>query len=133
MYLEKIDSPSDIKKLKLEQLQPLADEVRAAVLNKISKAGGHSGPNLGVVELTVALHYVFDSPKDKIVYDVSHQSYPHKILTGRKKAFLEEEHFNDVIGYTDPKESEHDFFTIGHTSTSISLALGLAKGREMII
>ena len=76
MYLEKIDSPSDIKKLKLEQLQPLADEVRAAVLNKISKAGGHSGPNLGVVELTVALHYVFDSPKDKIVYDVSHQSYP---------------------------------------------------------
>ncbi len=131
MYLEKIDSPSDIKKLKLEQLQPLADEVRAAVLNKISKAGGHSGPNLGVVELTVALHYVFDSPKDKIVYDVSHQSYPHKILTGRKKAFLEEEHFNDVIGYTDPKESEHDFFTIGHTSTSISLALGLAKGRDV--
>ncbi len=131
MYLEKINSPEDIKKLKKEQLQTLADETRAALLNKISNVGGHNGPNLGVVELTVAMHYVFNSPKDKIVYDVSHQSYPHKILTGRKEAFLDPNHFGDVTGYTNPLESEHDFFTIGHTSTSVSLALGLAKGRDL--
>lgn len=131
MYLETINEPKDIKKLSLEQLVSLANETRDALINKISKAGGHNGPNLGVVELTVAMHYVFDSPKDKFVFDVSHQSYPHKILTGRKEAFLDEEHFHDVTGYTNPKESEHDFFTIGHTSTSISLALGLAKGRDL--
>lgn len=131
MYLETINEPKDIKKLSLEQLVSLANETRDALINKISKAGGHNGPNLGVVEMTVALHYVFDSPKDKFVFDVSHQSYPHKILTGRKEAFLDEEHFHDVTGYTNPKESEHDFFTIGHTSTSISLALGLAKGRDL--
>ena len=131
MYLEKINSPADIKKLEVSQLRTLSDETRAALINKISKAGGHQGPNLGVVELTVAFHYVFDSPKDKIVFDVSHQCYPHKILTGRKEAFLDEAHFGDVTGYTNPKESEHDMFIVGHTSTSVSLALGLAKGRDL--
>lgn len=131
MYLERINSPEDIKKLKVEELQLLADETRKAVINKISKVGGHNGPNLGMVEMTVAMHYVFNSPKDKIVFDVSHQCYPHKILTGRKEAYINEEHFSDVTGYTNPLESEHDLFTIGHTSTSISLALGLAKGRDV--
>ena len=131
MYLEKINGPSDIKKLEVSQLKTLADETRAALINKISKAGGHQGPNLGVVELTVALHYVFDSPKDKIVFDVSHQCYPHKILTGRKESFLDDAHFHDVTGYTNPNESEHDMFIVGHTSTSVSLALGLAKGRDL--
>ena len=131
MYLEHINSPADIKKLEVSQLKTLSDETRAALINKISKAGGHQGPNLGVVELTVAFHYVFDSPKDKIVFDVSHQCYPHKILTGRKEAFLDEAHFGDVTGYTNPNESEHDMFIVGHTSTSVSLALGLAKGRDL--
>jgi len=131
MYLENISGPEDIKKLSLEQLQILAIETRQALINKISNAGGHSGPNLGMVEMTVALHYVFDSPKDKIVFDVSHQCYPHKILTGRKEAFLDKAHFHDVTGYTNPLESEHDLFTVGHTSTSISLALGLAKARDL--
>lgn len=131
MFLEKINAPMDIKKLKIEELKVLADETRAALINKISNAGGHSGPNLGMVEMSVAMHYVFDSPKDKFVFDVSHQSYPHKILTGRKEAFTDEAHFADVTGYTNPLESEHDFFTVGHTSTSVSLALGLAKGRDL--
>lgn len=131
MYLEKINEPNDIKKLKIDELPVLATEVRNAVINKISKAGGHKGPNLGMVEMTIALHYVFNSPIDKIVFDVSHQCYPHKILTGRKEAFLNEEHFHDVTGYTNPSESEHDIFKIGHTSTSISLALGLAKARDL--
>lgn len=131
MFLEKINSPMDIKKLKIEELKVLADETRAALINKISNAGGHSGPNLGMVEMSVAMHYVFDSPKDKFVFDVSHQSYPHKILTGRKEAFTDAAHFADVTGYTNPLESEHDFFTVGHTSTSVSLALGLAKGRDL--
>lgn len=131
MYLENINGPEGIKKLKVEELKVLADETRAALINKISQAGGHNGPNLGMVEMTVALHYVFNSPKDKIVFDVSHQCYPHKILTGRKEAFLDIEHFKDVTGYTNPLESKHDMFTVGHTSTSISLALGLAKGRDL--
>ncbi len=131
MYLENINGPADIKNLEVSQLRTLADETRAALINKISKAGGHQGPNLGVVELIVAFHYVFDSPKDKIVFDVSHQCYPHKILTGRKEAFLDEAHFHDVTGYTNPNESEHDMFIVGHTSTSVSLALGLAKGRDL--
>ena len=121
----------DIKKLNAEELKTLADETRTALINKISNAGGHNGPNLGMVEMTVALHYVFDSSKDKMVFDVSHQSYPHKILAGRKEAFLDSEHFGDVTGYTNPLESEHDIFTVGHTSTSVSLALGLAKGRDL--
>lgn len=131
MYLENINGPEDIKKLNVEELKVLADETRVALINKISQAGGHNGPNLGMVEMTVALHYVFSSPKDKIVFDVSHQCYPHKILTGRKEAFLDNEHFGDVTGYTNPLESKHDMFTVGHTSTSISLALGLAKGRDL--
>lgn len=131
MYLEKINGPKDIKEIPVDQLQVLADETRRALINKISKAGGHQGPNLGVVELTVAMHYVFNSPVDKIVFDVSHQCYPHKILTGRKEAYLDEKHFKDVTGYTNPAESEHDIFKIGHTSTSISLALGLAVARDL--
>lgn len=131
MYLEKINGPDDIKKLKLEELNELADETRKAVINKISNNGGHKGPNLGMVEVTVAMHYVFNSPKDKFVFDVSHQCYPHKILTGRKEAYTDSKHFGDVTGYTNPLESKHDMFTIGHTSTSISLALGLAKGRDV--
>lgn len=96
MYLEQINGPQDVKKLSVEQLNTLADEMRAALLNRLSKHGGHFGPNFGMVEATIALHYVFESPKDKIVYDVSHQSYPHKMLTGRKDAYLYEEHFEDV-------------------------------------
>lgn len=131
MYLEKVNCPNDIKKIEIDKLYILADETRQAVINRISKFGGHKGPNLGVVELTIALHYVFESPKDKFVFDVSHQCYPHKILTGRKQAFLDENHFSDVTGFTNPNESEHDLFTIGHTSTSVSLALGLAKARDL--
>ncbi len=130
MYLEKIQAPEDIKKISKDQLQTLADEVRAVLIEKLSRHGGHIGPNLGMVETTVALHYVFDSPKDKFVFDVSHQSYPHKILTGRKEAFMDPAHYDDVTGYTNPLESEHDFFTVGHTSTSVSLAMGLAVGRD---
>ena len=130
-FLDKINSPTDLKKLSVDELKVLADEVRYAVLNKVSHVGGHIGPNLGAVELTIALHYVFNSPHDKIVFDVSHQSYPHKILTGRKHAYLDAQHFKDISGFTNPKESEHDFFTIGHTSTSISLACGLAKARDL--
>lgn len=131
MYIEKINRPTDVKNLNNEQLHILADEMRQALLQKLSKHGGHFGPNLGMVEATIALHYVFNSPTDKIVYDVSHQSYPHKILTGRKDAFLYEDKYDDVSGYSNPDESDHDFFTIGHTSTSVSLACGLAKGRDL--
>ena len=108
MYLEKINGPEDLKKLKISDLKIVANETREALINKISNVGGHNGPNLGMVEITVALHYVFNSPVDKIVFDVSHQSYPHKILTGRKEAFTNQEHFKDVTGYTNPKESKHD-------------------------
>ena len=131
MYIEKINQPTDVKNLNSEQLHVLADEMRQALLQKLSKHGGHFGPNLGMVEATIALHYVFNSPTDKIVYDVSHQSYPHKMLTGRKDAFLYEDKYDDVSGYSNPDESDHDFFTIGHTSTSVSLACGLAKGRDL--
>lgn len=131
MYIEKINSPKDVKKLNGEQLITLAEEMRAALIKKLSKRGGHFGPNLGFVEATIALHYVFDSPRDKIVFDVSHQCYPHKMLTGRKDAYLYEEHYGDVTGYSNPKESEHDNFIIGHTSTSVSLACGLAKARDL--
>lgn len=131
MYIEKINQPTDVKNLNSEQLHILADEMRQALLQKLSKHGGHFGPNLGMVEATIALHYVFNSPTDKIVYDVSHQSYPHKMLTGRKDAFLYEDKYDYVSGYSNPDESDHDFFTIGHTSTSVSLACGLAKGRDL--
>ena len=108
-----------------------AEEIRSALLKKLSIHGGHFGPNFGMVEAIIAMHYVFESPKDKLVFDVSHQSYPHKILTGRKDAFLYKEHYDDVTGYTNPEESEHDWFNVGHTSTSISLASGLAKARDL--
>ena len=131
MYLETINSPADVKKLPMEQLPVLADEMRQALLLRASRHGGHFGPNFGMVEATIALHYVFDSPKDKIIFDVSHQSYPHKMLTGRKDAYLYPEHYDDVSGYSNPDESEHDFFTVGHTSTSVSLACGMAKARDL--
>lgn len=131
MYLEKINSPKDLKGMNSEELKKLADEMRTALLNKLSKTGGHIGPNLGMVEAIIAMHYVFNSPTDKFVFDVSHQSYPHKMLTGRKDAYLYEEHFHDVSGYTNPEESEHDMFNVGHTSTSVSLASGLAKARDL--
>ena len=131
MYLETINSPADVKKLPMEQLPVLAEEMRQALLLRASRHGGHFGPNFGMVEATIALHYVFDSPKDKIIFDVSHQSYPHKMLTGRKDAYLYPEHYDDVSGYSNPDESEHDFFTVGHTSTSVSLACGMAKARDL--
>lgn len=131
MYIEKINSPADVKVLSVEQMEVLATEVRQALLHKLSEHGGHIGPNLGMVEATIALHYVFNSPYDKIVYDVSHQSYTHKILTGRKEAFLNAADYDKVSGYTNPQESKHDFFTIGHTSTSVSLACGLVKARDL--
>lgn len=130
-YLDNINSPADVKKLSLKELEALAEEIRSAVLNRDSKIGGHVGPNLGIVETTIALHYVFNSPEDKIVYDVSHQSYPHKILTGRKNGFLTDEGMREISGYTNPAESEHDHFIVGHTSTSVSLACGLAKARDL--
>lgn len=131
MYIENINSPADVKKLNIMQLNVLAEEMRHALLTRASRHGGHFGPNFGMVEAIIAMHYVFDSPKDKIVFDVSHQCYPHKMLTGRKDAYLYEEHYDDVSGYTNPHESEHDFFTVGHTSTSISLACGLSKARDL--
>lgn len=131
MFLDKITSPADVKKLSVEELNGLAHEIRQALLNRLSKLGGHVGPNFGFVEATIALHYVFESSKDKFVFDVSHQSYTHKILTGRKDAYLYEDHFHDVSGYTNPEESEHDMFNIGHTSTSISLASGLSVARDL--
>ncbi len=132
MYLEKISQPSDMKKYTMEELNILAQEMRELLLKKMSIRGGHFASNFGMVETTIALHYVFDSPKDKFIFDVSHQSYCHKMLTGRKDAFLYEEHYNDVSGYTCPDESTHDLFNIGHTATSISLACGLAKIRDLI-
>lgn len=131
MYLEHISGPADIKKLSLTEMTALCGEIRTALIEKLSRHGGHCGPNFGFVEATVALHYVFDSPKDKMVFDVSHQTYPHKMLTGRAEAFLDPAHYDDVSGYSNPNESEHDHFTIGHTSTSVSLACGLAKARDL--
>ncbi len=132
MYLEKINSPADLKKLSLPEMTALAAEIREALFNRLTKIGGHFGPNFGMVETTIALHYVFNSPSDKIVFDVSHQSYIHKILTGRKAGYLDYAHFSDDSGYTNPDESKHDFFNVGHTSTSIALAAGLAKGRDVL-
>ena len=131
MYIEKINGPEDVKKLNIEEMTALAEEMRHALLKRASIHGGHFGPNFGMVEAIIALHYVFESPKDKMVFDVSHHTYPHKMLTGRKDAYLYEEHYDDVTGYSCPQESEHDHFTIGHTSTSVSLACGLAKARDL--
>ena len=120
-----------MKKLSVEQMTVLGSEIRKALMEKVSRHGGHFGPNLGFVEATIALHYVFNSPHDKIVFDVSHQSYPHKMLTGRKEAFLNPADYDEVSGYTEPGESPHDHFIVGHTSTSVSLAGGLAKARDL--
>lgn len=132
MDINNIHSSADIKSLGPDELTDVCAQIRTALLTKLSRNGGHVGPNLGMVEMSVALHYVFDLPKDKIVYDVSHQSYVHKMLTGRMEAFTDPAHYNDVTGYTNPKESATDLFTIGHTSTGVSLAGGLVKARELI-
>ncbi len=131
MLIETVNAPEDLRKMSREQLVELAGEIREGLMNRLSKKGGHFGPNFGFVEATIALHYVFHSPVDKIVFDVSHQSYVHKMLTGRRQAYFEDDHFGDISGYTNPAESEHDFFNVGHTSTSVSLACGLAKGRDL--
>ena len=133
MYIEKIQSPADLKGMDMATLKAVADETREAVLNRVSKHGGHVGPNLGFVEATVALHYVFDAPKDKLVFDVSHQSYPHKVLTGRVAGFLGNvDEMNAISGYSSPAECpEYDNFEVGHTSTSVSLATGLQKARDI--
>lgn len=129
--LEHINSPADLKRLSPEQLPALAGEIRQVLIDRITITGGHMGSNLGMVEATIALHYVFDSPKDKFVFDVSHQCYTHKLLTGRKDGFVDPAHFYDYSGYTNPQESEHDHFLVGHTATSVSLATGLAKARDL--
>ncbi len=129
--LKTITGPGDLKKLSLNEMKQLAEEIRQALMNRLSKHGGHFGPNFGMVEATIALHYVFDSPRDKFVFDVSHQTYPHKMLTGRALSYIDDAHFDDISGYTNPEESEHDHFNVGHTSTSVSLAAGLARGRDL--
>ena len=131
MYLETIKSSADIKGYTAEQRRMLAQEMRDALLKRASIHGGHFGPDFGIIEAIIALHTVFDSPTDKIVYDVSHQCYPHKMLTGRVEAYIDEDKYDEVSGYTNPEESPHDLFNVGHTSTSISLASGLAKARDL--
>lgn len=131
MILEKINNPEDLKKIDKGDLNKLADEMRELIIKKVNVTGGHMAPNLGILETTIALHYVFNSPVDKFVYDVSHQCYPHKILTGRKDGFCEEKDYLKYTGYTAPEESEHDLFKVGHTSTSVSLACGVAKARDL--
>ena len=131
MYLEKINEPADIRGYTAEQRRVLAQEMRDALIKRTSLIGGHIGPNLGIIEATIALHTVFDSPHDKIVFDVSHQCYPHKMLTGRAGAYVRAAEYGDVSGFTNTDESAHDFFNIGHTATGISLASGLAKARDL--
>ncbi len=129
--LEKINSPQDVKTLSLQEMNTLAQDIREAILNRVNTIGGHLGPDLGIAEATIAMHYVFDSPKDKFIFDVSHQIYPHKMLTGRKHGFVDSSRLQEISGYSNPKESEHDHFVIGHTSTSVSLATGVAKARDL--
>ena len=131
MYLEHVTSPGDVRALPASALPALADEVRAAIIERTSAIGGHTGSNLAAVELTIALHRVFETPRDKIVFDVSHQSYAHKMLTGRAAAFLDPARYAEASGFSNPGESEHDLFSMGHTSTSISLACGLASARDL--
>lgn len=132
MLLEKIQSPKDVKVLSMPQLHELAQEIRDGILNRDSSIGGHVGPNLGIVETTIAMHYVFNCPEDKFVFDVSHQSYPHKMLTGRTFGYYDNNRFQEISGYSSPAESpEYDQFELGHTSTSISLASGLQKARDI--
>lgn len=130
-FIERINEAADVKKFKVEELDQLAEEIREALFNRLTKIGGHFGPNFGMVEAEIAMHYVFHSPVDQFVFDVSHQSYPHKILTGRKAGYIYDDHFFEDSSYTNPGESEHDLFNVGHTSTSISLASGLAKARDL--
>lgn len=131
MILDKINMPNDLRKLTITELEQLAGEMRELIIKKVNTTGGHLGPNLGIVETTIAMHYVFNCPEDKIVFDVSHQCYPHKILTGRKEGFLNPEKYNVFTGYTAPEESACDLFKVGHTSTSVSLAVGVAKARDL--
>ena len=130
--LNKISGPQDLKKLSIAQMQQLAKEIRTLILEKDAAEGGHLGPDLGIVEATIAYHYVFDAPKDKIVWDVSHQTYPHKMLTGRALAWLDPDHYEDVTPYSNPDESPYDYYAVGHTSTSIGLATGMAKARDLM-
>lgn len=129
--LDGINKPCDLKQLSIEEMNILSQEIRDAIIKRVNTIGGHLGPDLGIVETTIAMHYVFNSPIDKFVFDVSHQCYPHKILTGRKEGFTNPETYSSISGYTNPGESVHDFFTVGHTSTSVSLATGLAKARDL--
>lgn len=131
MILDRVNTPDDLKKLSFEEMKNLAGEMRELIIKKVNTTGGHMGPNLGIVEATIAMHYVFNSPVDKFVFDVSHQCYPHKILTGRKEGFTNPDKYHVYTGYTAPEESEHDLFKIGHTSTSVSLACGVAKARDL--
>lgn len=130
--LNKIKSPADLKVLDLEEMKQLASEIRHLIIEKDAAVGGHLGPDLGIVELTIAYHYVFDAPGDKIIWDVSHQTYPHKMLTGRAYAWLDPEAYGKVTPYTNPDESPYDYYAVGHTSTSISLATGMAKARDLL-
>ena len=120
MILDKVNNPDDLKKLSLDEMNYLADEIRELIIKKVNVTGGHMGPNLGIIEATIAMHYVFNSPVDKLVFDVSHQCYPHKILTGRKEGFTDPDKYLKYTGYTAPEESEHDIFKVGHTSTAAS-------------
>ena len=129
--LNSIKSPEDIRKMSIPELTKLAAEMRSTLLEKLSAHGGHIGPNLGMVEAVIALHYVFDTPQDKIIFDVSHQTYPHKMLTGRMQAFTDPAHYDDVTGYTNPSESEYDLYSLGHTSSAVALAAGVAKARDL--
>lgn len=131
MILDKINTPDDLKKLSVQEMNFLADEMRDLIIKKVNTTGGHMGPNLGIIETTIAMHYVFNSPVDKFVFDVSHQCYPHKILTGRKEGFTNPDLYYKYTGYTAPEESEHDLFKVGHTSTAASLAVGVAKARDL--
>lgn len=130
--LNKVNGPEDVKKMPAEELERLAADIREALFNRLAKIGGHFGPNFGSVEAEIALHHVFDSPRDKLIFDISHQSYTHKMLTGRKSGYIDDSHFKDDSGYTNPEESEHDLFNVGHTSTSISLATGMARARDQL-
>ena len=130
--LNKITGPKDVKKLSIPEMEKLAQEIRTLIIEKDAAEGGHLGPDLGIVEATIAYHYVFDAPKDKLVWDISHQTYPHKMLTGRAKAWLDPDHYEDVTPYSNPDESPYDYYAVGHTSTSVALATGMAKARDLM-
>ena len=131
MILDKVNEPQDLRNLSIDEMNTLAGEMRELIIKKVNTTGGHMGPNLGIIEATIAMHYVFNSPVDKFIFDVSHQCYPHKILTGRKEGFTDPDKYLTYTGYTAPEESAHDLFKVGHTSTSVSLAAGVAKARDL--